>query len=239
MDPQRSLQRRSIWTSSKIESGDSFVRTYARRRPAGKSYIFAGMNSNEEQEVLDAALTLIHSRQHVSPKRLGDPGPDREQVEKILTATGAAPDHGQLTPWRLIIVPPERRQLLADAFAEALAERDEEATEAQRQEARNKAHRGPFLLLAVARLGAALGPVHPQERLISAGCAIQNMLLTAHAMGFGAGLSSGRALYSRSVRELFQLAEDEQPLCFLCVGTVTTSKSPKQRPALGDYTSTL
>jgi len=98
------------------------------------------MNSNEEQEVLDAALTLIHSRQHVSPKRLGDPGPDREQVEKILTAAGAAPDHGQLTPWRLIIVPPERRQLLADAFAEALAERDEEATEAQRQIIRGLLH---------------------------------------------------------------------------------------------------
>ena len=103
------------------------------------------MNSPEYQEVLDAALTLIHSRQHVSPKRLGDPGPDREQVENILTAAGAAPDHGQITPWRLVIVPPERRQLLAEAFAEALVERDFEATEEQKQDAREKARRGPFL----------------------------------------------------------------------------------------------
>ena len=197
------------------------------------------MDSNEDPDVLDAALTLIHSRQHVSPKRLGDPGPDAGQIEQILSAAGAAPDHGRVTPWRLVIIPRERRHLLGEAFAEALAERDKEATEFQLREAREKAYRGPFLVLAVARLGAALGPVHPQERLISAGCAIQNMLLTAHAMGFGAGLSSGRALYSRSIRALFQLAEDEQPLCFLCVGTVTTSKSPKQRPAMGDYTSTL
>ena len=197
------------------------------------------MNSNEEQEVLDAALTLIHSRQHVSPKRIVDPGPDREQVEKILAAAGAAPDHGRLTPWRLVIIPPERRHLLGEAFAEALVERDEQATEIQKQEARAKAHRGPFLILVVARLGMALGPVHPQERLISAGCAIQNMLLVAHAMGFGAGLASGRALYSRHMRELFKLAEDEQPLCFLTVGTVSRSKSPRPRPAVGDYTSTL
>ena len=197
------------------------------------------MNANEDPDVLDAALTLIHSRHHVSPKRVGDPGPDAGQIEKILTAAGAAPDHGRVTPWRLVIIPRERRHLLAEAFAEALVERDEEATEFQKQEARAKAYRAPFLLLVVARLGAALGPVHPQERLISAGCAIQNMLLTAHAMGFGAGLSSGRALYSRGIRALFQLAEDEQPLCFLTVGTVTTSKSPKQRPAMGDYTSTL
>jgi hypothetical protein len=46
------------------------------------------MDSTADREVLDAALTLIHSRQHTSPKRLGDPGPDREQIEKILSAAG-------------------------------------------------------------------------------------------------------------------------------------------------------
>ena len=152
------------------------------------------MDSTTDQEVLDAALTLIHSRQHTSPKRLGDPGPDREQIEKILGAASAAPDHGLLTPWRLIIIPPERRHLLGETFAEALTERDGAATEVQKQEARAKASRGPFLVLAVARLDPELGATHPQERIISAGCAIQNMQLVAHALGFGAGLSSGRSL---------------------------------------------
>ena len=204
-----------------------------RLTPAG------GMSSTEPQEVLDAALTLIHSRQHISPKRLGDPGPDREQVEKILSAAGAAPDHGRLTPWRLVIIRPERRHLLAEAFAEALAERDIEATEEQKHEAREKAHRGPFLVMVIARLDPDLGPAHPQERLISAGCAIQNMLLAAHAMGFGAGLSSGRALYSQRMRLLFGLAADEQPLCFMTVGTVLSRKFPGPRPAIADYTSAL
>jgi nitroreductase len=197
------------------------------------------MDSTADQEVLDAALTLIHSRQHTSPKRLGEPGPDREQIEKILSAAGAAPDHGLLTPWRLIIIPPGRRHLLAEAFAEALAERDGEATEVQKQEARSKASRGPFLAMMVARLDPELGPTHPQERIISAGCAIQNMLLTAHAMGFGAGLSSGRALYSQQMRQLFGLSAHEQPLCFLTLGTVLRRKSPRLRPVMADYTSTL
>lgn len=197
------------------------------------------MNSTPEQEVLDAALTLIHSRQHISPKRLGDPGPDAGQIEIILSAAGAAPDHGLLNPWRLIIVPPERRHLLGEAFAEALTERDAEATEVQREEARSKALRSPFLVLVVARLDPELGPTHPQERIISAGCAIQNMLLTAHAMAFGAGLSSGRALYSQQMRSLFGLSAHEQPLCFLTVGTVTKRKPARPRPAMSDYTSTL
>ncbi len=197
------------------------------------------MDSTIDQEVLDAALTLIHSRGHTSTKRLGDPGPDAAQLDKILGAAGAAPDHGRLNPWRLIIIPPERRHLLGAVFAEALAERDAEATEAQKEEARAKAFRGPFLALVVARLDPELGPTHPRERIVSAGCAIQNMLLVAHAMGFGAGLSSGRALYSQRIKALFGLGAHEQPLCFLSVGTVTRGKPARPRPAMADYTSTL
>lgn len=197
------------------------------------------MDSMSDQEVLDAALTLIHSRQHVSPKRLGDPGPSAEQLELILGAAAAAPDHGRLNPWRLILVPPERRALLGEAFAEALTERDAAATESQKQEARAKAQRGPFLALMVLRLDPALGDAHPQERTISAGCAVQNMLLVAHAMGFGAGLSSGRALYSQPIRRLFGLGAQEQPLCFLSVGTVTRRKPARPRPGTSDYSSTL
>ena len=125
------------------------------------------------------------------------------------------------------------------AVGAGLAERDVEATEERKREAREKAYRGPFLVMVIARLDPDLGPAHPQERLISAGCAVQNMLLTARAMGFGAGLSSGRALYSQRMRDLFRLAADEQPLCFLTVGTVLKSKSPRPRPVMGGYTSTL
>jgi nitroreductase len=197
------------------------------------------MNLTVDWEVLGATLRLIHTRQHTSPKRLGEPGPDPGQVEKILSAAGAAPDHGRLTPWRLIIIPPDGRHLLGDAFAEALAERDADATEVQKEKARVKASRGPFLVLVVARLDPELGPAHPQERIISAGCAIQNMLLTAHAMGFGAGLSSGRALYSQQMKLLFRLSPHEQPFCFMTLGTVLGRKPPRPRPVMADYTSTL
>jgi len=197
------------------------------------------MDAPTDQEVLDAALTLIHSRQHISPKQVGDPGPDAGQIEQILGAAAAAPDHRKLNPWRLIIIPPQRRHLLGEAFAEALAERDAEATEVQMQEARAKAFRAPFLALVVARLDPELGPAHPQERIVSAGCAIQNMLLIAHALGFGAGLSSGRALYSRQIRSLFGLSAHEQPLCFLSVGTAIGRKPARPRPNAADYTSTL
>jgi nitroreductase len=194
---------------------------------------------NEHQEPLGSALTLIHSRQNTSSKLLGEPGPDRAQIETILDAAGAAPDHRRLTPWRLIIVPAEKRHLLAEAFAEALGERDNQATEAQLLEAREKAYRSPLLVAVVARLDPALGDVPDQERLISAGCAIQNMLLTTHAMGYGAGLLTGKSLYSERLKRFFQLADVEQLLCFIAVGTVVRGKPVTSRPAMNDYTTTL
>lgn len=197
------------------------------------------MHWNEHQEPLGSALTLIHSRQSTSSRFLGDPGPDRAQIETILDAAGAAPDHRRLTPWRLVIVPAQKRHLLAEAFAEALGERDSQATEAQLQEAREKAYRCPFLVAVIARLSSTLGNVPAPERLIAAGCAIQNMLLSAHAMGFGAGLLTGRSLYSERLKEFFQLADAEQLLCFMAVGTVVRGKPATSRPTMNDYTTTL
>ncbi|MEA9600480.1 nitroreductase [Polynucleobacter sp. AP-Sanab-80-C2] len=180
---------------------------------------------------------LIHSRQHVSPKRLIDPGPSPFQKLEILNAAGAAPDHGKITPWHFYEVSSKSRNLLGDLFADALIARDPGATLTQVDEARQKAFRGPLLLLATVNLNNELDNIPEQEKIISAGCAIQNVLLMANALGFGSGLSSGKALYSQKMRELFLLKEKEQPLCFITIGTISTHKPNKDRPDASSYTS--
>ncbi len=180
---------------------------------------------------------LIHSRQHVSPKRLIDPGPSPFQKLEILNAAGAAPDHGKITPWHFYEVSSKSRNLLGDLFADALIARDPGATLTQVDEARQKAFRGPLLLLATVNLNSELDNIPEQEKIISAGCAIQNVLLMANALGFGSGLSSGKALYSQKMRELFLLKEKEQPLCFITIGTISTHKPNKDRPDASSYTS--
>ena len=180
---------------------------------------------------------LIHSRQHVSPKRLIDPGPSPFQKLEILNAAGAAPDHGKITPWHFYEVSSKSRNLLGDLFADALIARDPGATLTQVDEARQKAFRGPLLLLATVNLNSELDNIPEQEKIISAGCAIQNVLLMANALGFGSGLSSGKALYSQKMRGLFLLKEKEQPLCFITIGTISTHKPNKDRPDASSYTS--
>lgn len=209
------------------------------------------------QELSEFANALIHSRQNVLPRRLDEPGPSPQQLQDILAAAAAAPDHGRLMPWRFVIVPRARRERLAEVFGLALVDRDPNATPAQIDNAREKAHRAPFLMLAIVRLAGCEGRVgtsperdaqHPEgteaevseaERFVSFGCAIQNIVLSAHAAGFGTGLTSGQAMASPRLRALFGLGENEQGVCCINIGTVTRHKPVRLRPVVSDYVSEL
>ena len=190
-------------------------------------------------EIVELAQALIHTRQTLLPKRLFDPGPNEFQTRQILAAAAPAPDHHELTPWRFIVVPAAARAALGEAFAAALRGRDAQATDEQLTQAREKALRAPLVLLAVVRLQDQDAEIEPHERIISAGCAIQNMLLMAHALGFGASLTSGKALGSRPLRALFRLGEDERALCFVNVGTPDRAKPIRPRPAVEEFVSYL
>ncbi|RJP69516.1 MAG: nitroreductase [Comamonadaceae bacterium] len=183
--------------------------------------------------------TLISTRQNVSPKRLVEPGPSEQQLEQLFRAAAAAPDHGLLRPWRFVIVPMERRADLAEVFALALVDRDPGATLEQIESAREKAHRAPLLMLVVAQLGAVEAQIPALERMVSVGCAVQNMLLMAHGQGLGSSLTSGQAMQSPRMRRLFDLREGEEPVCFLNVGTVARRKTQRMHPEPQDFVSML
>ena len=185
------------------------------------------------------AAALIQHRQTVLPKRLVEPGPDDSQLDLIFRAAAAAPDHGELVPWRFVIVPAQERARLADVFATSLLERDPAATAEQVEQAREKAFRAPFLMLAVVRTRSANGEIPACERLISAGCAIQNMLLMATALGFGSALTSGKAMGSPALAKLFGLQTQEEAVCFLSVGTASKRKPARARPEISAYVSVL
>ena len=190
-------------------------------------------------EVAELAQALIQTRQSTLPKRLAGPGPDAAQTQTILAAAASAPDHHELLPWRFVLVPAGARDRLAEVFATALVERDASATPQQVAQAREKAYRSPLLLLAVVRLRDDDAEIEPHERIVSAGCAVQNMLLMAHAQGFGGALTSGKALQSAPLRALFGLQPDEQALCFVNIGTVAKPKRARARPQAAQYVSVL
>lgn len=196
-------------------------------------------NEAAQNDVLAAAQSLIMGRRNISPRRLAEPGPSPAQLEALFELASAAPDHGLLTPWRFVLVPLSQRHLLAEVFALALIDRDPGATLDQIEAAREKAHRAPVLFVAI----ACLGPREPDtpllERMVSMGAAIQNILLGAHAMGFGGGLTSGQAMTSPRLRELLSLVEGEDAVCCVNLGSVSNARPGRHRPAPASFVRAL
>ena len=178
-------------------------------------------------EALDALL------KRVSVTRLEEPAPDAAQREAIFRAALRAPDHGQLRPWRFLTVEGGAREALGELFARAVAEKQADAEPAVLDKALAKARamplRAPLLVVVIACVQA-----HPkvpaQEQRLAAGCAAHGMLLAAHAQGIGAVWRSGELSYEASVEAGLGLAENEEIVGFLYMGT--PSGEPRTPPAL-------
>lgn len=186
----------------------------------------------------DNLWELLPARRHVGLRRLLAPGPDDAALDRILRAAAQAPDHGLLRPWRFVLVPRDRRGDLGSAFEEALLGRDPGADDAARATARDKAGHAPCLLVAIL-VDAPATPIPTAEKLVSLGCAIQNLLLAAQALDFASGLASGGALDAPAVRRLLRLEGHERAVCFIGLGTTASAKPPRQRPAPEQFFSTL
>ncbi|GFM88091.1 nitroreductase [Pseudomonas cichorii] len=162
------------------------------------------------------ALDVLLNR--VSVPRLVDPAPDAAQREILFGAALRSPDHGQLRPYRFITVEGSARERMGELLVEALQEGGGEITPQALNKARLGPLRAPLVVVVVARLQDHF-KVPRKEQLITAGCAAHAVLLAAYAQGVGAVWRTGDLSYSPHVAKGFGLADDEEVIAFLYLGT--------------------
>jgi nitroreductase len=170
-------------------------------------------------EALEAVLT----RQSVPPTFLGEPAPDDSALERILAAGACAPDHGKLRPWRFIVIRGAARERLGEVFADALLKRQPDVPEAAIEQERTRPLRAPLLIAVAARIAKDHPKIPEIEQILSAAAAAQNMLLAAHAQGFGAKWLTGANAYDDHVKLALGLAPDDRLIGFIHFGTVDGS----------------
>ena len=195
-------------------------------------------SADDGGDLAGLVLALIGSRQSVSPKRLHSPGPDAAQLQQMVEAAASAPDHRGLRPWRLIRIADAQRAPLADLFEACLRARadghEPVLSDDDVAKSRDKAQRAPTLLLAVLKAAPDDPEVPLIERAVTLGAALMNLLLAAHGLGYGAMLTSGRAVRSPRFAAAFALADDEQAVCFVSIGTPLAVKR-RGRGGATDY----
>jgi nitroreductase len=179
-------------------------------------------------------LDLIESRRSVPSRQLGEPGPDAAQLDRLLAAAIRVPDHGKLTPWRLLLIRGNARRELGERLAAIHRRHDPEAPDSVIAKDRERYNFAPLIVAVIAHTDPRHAKVPEQEQILSAGYVAYNLLLGAQALGFGAQILTGWAAYDRDAAALLQLGDDERVVAFVHIGSAREAAPERGRPPVAD-----
>ena len=139
------------------------------------------------------AITALLSRNSVN--RLAEPGPTPEQIRTIVSAGLRACDHGNLRPWKFLLIEGSARAKFGELMVKVKQAQDgaELPTELA-EKLRNKPFRAPTIIVVVAAVQKS-AKIPEIEQVLSAGASAQMMMTAAHAQGVGAIWRSGSLMF--------------------------------------------
>jgi nitroreductase len=178
------------------------------------------------------ALELLHTRE--SAGRLSDPAPSDSELAAIFKSASRAPDHGRLRPWRFVVIRADARERFGDVMAVSLKSRQPDAAPETLARERAKALRAPLIVVVGVQIQSD-SKIPEIEQILSGGAAAQNIMLAAHALGYGAAWKTGEPAYDAQVKEALGLQATAVIVGFIYLGTRTGGPSPLPRPAPQDF----
>ena len=176
-------------------------------------------------------LSFLAERRSVLARNMSGPGPDRAMLETILSIAMRVPDHGKLTPWRLVVVQDDDRIELGDIAARELAAANAEPEEVE-------AARAQFLRAPCVVAVLACPRAHPKiprsEQLNSAGAVCMMLVTAARAAGFAAQWLTGSAAYNGDVLSRLGGGADDEIAGFIYLGSCAEKPTERARPNFAD-----
>ena len=169
----------------------------------------------------------INSRRSMG--NLDLPAPTHAQIETAIECAATAPDHKKLRPWRFIVTQGDARHELGNALVAAAQAKavQEGETLSEKDIAKTQAMplRAPVIITVVTKIQAHK-KVPPFEQMLSAGAAVQNLILALKAQGFSTVWRTGLLCNEPAVKSYFNVGPDDYVTAFVYTGT-----SPKNEPA--------
>lgn len=162
---------------------------------------------------------IIANRRSIYPKNFNDTPLERPQIERLLQAANAAPNHKRTEPWRFtVFFGKAQSQILANFWGSFFLENNPNASTDDPKY--KKGQNNCLLSSAVIAICVHYsGKVPALEETCAVACAVENMLLQASQEGIGAFWSTGGPTKSdAATRKFLNLAENETCIGFVFVG---------------------
>jgi nitroreductase len=179
------------------------------------------------------AIKLLKTRRSLKPVELLDPGPSPAEIDTLLTIAARVPDHGKLTPWRFIVFEGEARLKAGAAIEAAFRAKYPESNAKQIEFERKRLARAPLVIAVVSRARPHV-KIPEWEQVLSAGAAAMNLVLAAHALGYGANWITEWYAYDQGVLDTFGLNAGERIAGFIHIGTPVHAPEERPRPPLAE-----
>ncbi len=176
-----------------------------------------------------------------------------EDVREMVRRAGLAPSVNNFQPWRYIAI---TKKDLLNRMADAVTAKIENLPSSKSIASKNVKTQvtwfstffkdAPVLLALVTKpyetvLETAVELTHDEINILrnypdiqSAGASIQNILLTAVDMGYGACWLSGPMFARQEIEEMLNINAPEKLLAFVVIGHSRSEHKPKAKPNLAD-----
>ncbi len=188
--------------------------------------------------MMNETLELLRRRRSVAPHLLGEPGPNQEELDQLLTIAVRVPDHGRLTPWRFIVLEGDARHRIGETIAAAYRADDPAADEEKVAFERDRLARAPLVVAVVSRARPHV-KIPQWEQIMSAGAVCMTLVIAANAMGFSTSWLTEWYAFDRRVLDALGLAPDERMAGFVHIGRPAEAPVERLRPDMARIVTRL
>lgn len=192
--------------------------------------------SSASKQGMTNALELLTNRRSTKAIELSGAPPSAAEIETLLNIASRVPDHGKLVPWRFIVFEGEARRSAGAAIATAFSKKYPNAKPEHIETERERLARAPLVIAVVSR-AVPHAKIPEWEQVLSAGAATMNLVIAAHALGYGANWITEWYAYDRAVLDAFGLAPHERIAGFVHIGRPLGPPEDRPRPPLTDIVS--
>ncbi len=181
------------------------------------------------------AADCLSRRRSPMPDALVAPGPTREEIDRLVEIALRVPDHGRLSPWRLVLIADHHKQRWVEDLLRLADKRDD----APKTRVSTRKLASAPLVVVVISSPIAGHKVPEWEQWLSAGAVCMNLVNGAHAFGYGANWLTGWHAYDDGATALLGLEEGQKVAGVILIGTIAAAAAERPRSGVAEVTRWL